>query len=68
MICHRFSIGYGDALLVHKSFEIGFVDAAVASHGLICLDMPRLDPVDNGFGRHVAILAGLKNSEYVLHG
>jgi hypothetical protein len=30
--------------------------------------MPLLDPVDNGFGRHVAILAGFKNGEYVLHG
>jgi hypothetical protein len=40
----------------------------MASHGLVSLDMPGFDPIDNGFGRHVAMLTGFKNGEYVLHG
>jgi hypothetical protein len=39
----------------------------MASHGFVCLDMARFDPVNNGFGRHIAELAGFVNGEYVLH-
>jgi hypothetical protein len=39
----------------------------MAPHGLVSLDMARFDPVNYGFGRHIAELAGFKNGEYVLH-
>jgi hypothetical protein len=29
--------------------------------------MTGLDPIDNGFGRHTADLAGLENGQYVFH-
>jgi hypothetical protein len=40
----------------------------MASHGFVSLDMSRFDPVDDGFGRHIAVLTGFKNGKYVLHG
>jgi hypothetical protein len=52
---------------VHKGNQIRPVDAPMASHSLVSLDMSRLDPVDDGFGRHLTLLPGLKNGEYVLH-
>jgi hypothetical protein len=39
----------------------------MAPHGLVGLDMTCFDPVNDGFGRHIAELAGFKNGEYILH-
>jgi hypothetical protein len=39
----------------------------MAAHGFVGFDVARFDPVDYAFGRHIAVLAGLKDGEYVLH-
>jgi hypothetical protein len=39
----------------------------MSADGFVCFDMTGLDPIDNGFGRHVAELTGLENGQYVFH-
>jgi hypothetical protein len=39
----------------------------VSAYGLIGIDMPGFDPIDNGFGGNVTVFGRLKNCEDIIH-
>ena len=51
----------GNALALHECLHVAAFDPAMAANGFVGLDVPGLDPVDDGFRGNITILAGLED-------
>jgi hypothetical protein len=58
---------HGDSLFSHEGLQIILLDAPMSSYRPVSLNMARINPVDDGFWRNIAVFACLKDSKNPFH-